>query len=97
MKDLTEDTNQDAVFAIHHKDVTYKDGKFCSHEGSKGIEWVIKPSVITSYKFSDSGIVGWDIGGGVLTIHNPELTTNLDKGDVIEITKALGVTADDLK
>ena len=102
MRDLTEkEINLAPDWATHYQlddddNVIYKDSRFGSHEGSKGVKWVVKASDITGYEFSDSGIEGCEIGGGVLTIYNPELTTNLDKDDVIAIAKALGVTSVDL-
>ena len=51
---------------------------------------------ITKHEFSDTGIECCEVGGGVLTIHNPELTTNLLFDDAIAIAKALGVTREDL-
>ncbi len=58
---------------------------------------VKKPFDITNHEFSDAGIECCEIGGGVLTMHNPELTTNLLFDDAIAIAKAFGVTGEDLK
>ncbi len=56
----------------------------------------IKPFDITKYGFSDSGVECCEIGVGILTLYNPELTTNINKDDAIAIAKALGVAAEDL-
>ena len=71
-------------------------GGLISFTESEDVE-VKKPFDITKHEFSDTGIECCEIGGGVLTIHNPELTTNLLFEDAIAIVKAFGVTGEDLK